>query len=97
MWLLIDDERDLNCDAIARTPEAARVLLKCDCWECVIFDHDLGCAKTGYDILMWMFESKVYPRRIQLVTSNPVGRDRMSAVLKENHYSSKDGYNYFKD
>ena len=27
MWLLIDDVRDLNADAIARTPEAGKRLL----------------------------------------------------------------------
>lgn len=97
MWLLIDDERNLNCDAIARTPEAARILLKCNCWETVCFDHDLGAVESGYDILKWMFEQKIYPQKIQLVTSNPVGRENMSAILKHNSYSSKNGFDFIKE
>lgn len=94
MWLLIDDIRDLNTDAIARTPEVARELLKCNCWECVCFDHDLGTKESGYDIMKWMFEMRIYPPKIQLVTSNPVGRDNMKFLLKDNNYESIDKINW---
>lgn len=94
LWLLIDDERDLYCQAIARTPEVAKHLLRCNCWECVCFDHDLGCNETGYDIMMWMFNSNIYPPKIQLVTSNPVGRKNMGDLLKSKEYNSIDGINW---
>ena len=49
MWLLIDDERDLNCDVIARNGRAALQLLRDHRWECVVFDHDLGEGVNGYE------------------------------------------------
>lgn len=97
MWLLIDDTRNLNCDAIARTPEAAKELLKCNCWECVCFDHDLGTSITGYDLLNWMLDMHIYPRKIQIVTSNPVGRKNMEGALKEKGYTSTDTFNWIKE
>jgi hypothetical protein len=92
MWLLIDDTRNLNCDAIARNAEAAKKLLTLNCWECVCFDHDLGLSASGYDVMQWMFQNEIYPENIQLVTSNPVGRDNMAAILKHENYTSTNGY-----
>jgi hypothetical protein len=97
MYLLIDDTRDLNCDAIARNSKAAKELLKCNCWKCVCFDHDLGEEETGYGILKWMLDMKIYPEKIQLVTSNPVGRDNMGALLKQYFYFSIDNCNFTKE
>lgn len=95
MWLLIDDMRDLGTEAIARTPEVAKELLSHIIWECVCFDHDLGTEESGYDIMKWMFERMIYPKQIQIVTSNPVGRDRMIAALEKEQYTSKDHVNWF--
>jgi hypothetical protein len=97
MWLLIDGTRDLNCEAIARTPEAAKALLHCNCWECVCFDHDLGTGESGYDVMKWMFEMKIYPPKIQLVTSNVVGRENMAGLLIEQYYVSVDRINWVKE
>lgn len=94
MWLLIDDMRNLNCDAIARNSKAAKQLLTLDCWECVCFDHDLGEGYSGYDVMKWMFENNIRPKNIQIVTSNPVGRENMNAILRSEHYTSKDGFNW---
>ena len=44
MWLLIDDERNLNTDAIARTPEAGKKLLSIGGWSCLCLDHDLAAT-----------------------------------------------------
>ena len=96
MWLIIDDTRELNCEAIARTAEAAKQLLKRNCWECVCFDHDLGEGESGYDVMRWMFDMKIYPDHIQIVTSNPVGSKNMTSLLEEHKYVSKDGYNFYK-
>lgn len=97
MWLLIDDTRDLNTEAIARTPAAARELLSLKCWYCVCFDHDLGNKQTGYDILKWALENDLLPSRVQLVTSNPVGRDNMRSSLEHSGYKTIDGVNFKKD
>ena len=87
MWLLIDDKRDLNCEVIARTAEAAKKLLSLNCWEVVCFDHDLGEKTNGYDILKWAIKEGCLPDKVQLVTSNPVGRERMTKVLSDNGYT----------
>lgn len=97
MWLLIDDERNLNTDAIARTPEAARKLLSFGGWDCVCFDHDLGCSESGYDVLVWGLDVGFIPKQVQLVTSNPVGRQNMRLALENKGYVTKDGINFLRD
>jgi hypothetical protein len=66
-------------------------------------DHDLGPKskdKTGLDILKFMFRylwncyRAKRPRFIQLVTSNPVGKQNMANILKDNGYKTKDGHNF---
>lgn len=96
MWLLIDDRRDLGIDVIARTPEAGRRMLAFGGWECVCFDHDLGSAhdETGYDVLKWALAHKLVPPKVQLVTSNPVGRANMQAALEGAGYTTTDGFNF---
>lgn len=102
MWLLIDDERNLDVDVIARTPEAGRYLMRLayrgggNGWECICFDHDLGARETGYDLLVWGIENRLLPNRIQLVTSNPVGRKRMRQALEREGYKTIDGTNFRK-
>lgn len=98
MWLLIDDSRDLKTDVIARTPEAAKKLLALGGWYCVCLDHDLGPSlESGYDILVWALKEKLLPNKIQLVTSNPVGRANMAAALHRAGYFSIDGANFSKE
>lgn len=94
MWLLIDDERNLNTEAVARTAEAGRKLLAASGWECVCFDHDLGGTESGYDVLNWGLERGLIPGRVQLVTANPVGRKNMRAALEAAGYSTRDGSNF---
>jgi hypothetical protein len=81
MYLLIDDCRTFG-DAIARHSRAAKLLLPLRCWTCVAFDHDLGYqSEDGYQILVWALENGHLPNMVELVTSNPVGRARMTAAL----------------
>ena len=89
MWLLIDDVRDLNCDVIARTAETGKKLLAVGGWECVCFDHDLGDGETGYDVLCWALENNLLPSKVQLVTSNPVGRENMRRALESSGYTAE--------
>jgi len=93
MWLLIDDTRDLGCEVVARTPEAARKLLTFSgfLFDCVCFDHDLGTEETGLDVLRYGIESDTLPNHVQLVTSNPVGRENMGKELHSAGYCTKDG------
>lgn len=48
------------------------------------------CPKTGYDILCWLELNPQYlPKKIILVTSNPVGRERMKLVLDKLYKGEK--------
>jgi len=97
MWLLIDDERDLHCDVIARRPDAAKLLLAQMDWECVCFDHDLGDPSvSGYDIMKYAIDYDLLPNHVQLVTSNPVGWGNMKSLLLSAGYRAKDTVNFYK-
>jgi len=94
LWLLIDDMRDsMGCDIVARNAKAAKELLFClhGKLECVIFDHDLGEEESGFDVLKWALKNDMVPDQIQLVTSNPVGRQNMENILRDHGYTSNDG------
>lgn len=96
MWLLIDDERNLKTEAVARTAEAGRKLLAAGGWECVCFDHDLGGSESGYDVLVWGLERGYIPSRVQLVTANPVGRRNMRAALEAAGYVAQNSSNFVR-
>lgn len=96
MWLLIDDERDLNTEVIARTPEAGRRLLAIGGWACLCLNHDLACEESGYDVLVWALERDLVPARVQLVTSNPAGRQNMRAALVASGYVTRDGIHFMR-
>jgi hypothetical protein len=98
-WLLIDDIRDLNTEAIARTSQIGMKLLQIGDWRCVCFDHDLGdlSEMNGYQLMCAAVEKGLLPGRVQLVTSNPVGRKNMANLLEKEGYVSKDGINFFKE
>jgi len=87
--LLIDDIRDLTATVVARNYFDGIDHLKDNGpWDLLLLDHDLasfddnGREKTGYDIMCFLEEFQEYlPKEIQLVTANPVGRDRMQKVI----------------
>ena len=92
--LWVDDIRnppaDLDCD-IARNYAQAIALLDKNTYYAIFLDHDLGDfdqsghEKTGYDILMYLAELKMagrsVPQHYELLTANPVGRERMEGVI----------------
>lgn len=88
--LLIDDQRNLDVDAVARDYFEGIQQLKKSQWDVLYLDHDLGCFHpetgrelTGYDVICWLEANPRYvPRTIKLVTSNPVGRSRMLQVIE---------------
>lgn len=97
-WLIIDDIRTLNCDIVARTAREGIKLMEEHFYEveCLCLDHDLGEALNGYDVLRELFLLEIVPDKVQLVTSNPVGRQNMEKVLLREGYSTKDGRNFEK-
>lgn len=85
MILLIDDFRDLTADRVARTFDDGIIALQECVWDYLLLDHDLGdeeVRKTGYGIVCWLEQNPQWrPKRIQLVTVNPVGRQNMVLAL----------------
>jgi hypothetical protein len=39
------------------------------------------CHDTGYTVVCWMEENKVWPATVRIHTSNPVGRSKMEAAI----------------
>ena len=99
MFLLIDDLRNTPSDFIARTPSAGKEALRRlkPLLTHVIFDHDLGGEESGYDVMVWALDNGFMPDNVQLVTSNPVGRDNMIAALLSSGYKAKNKVEYYKE
>lgn len=89
--LLIDDFRDVPCDAIARTGEIGVELLTMNCWDMLCIDHDLGAGISGYAVIVQMLERDDIrkPERVQIVSSNPVGRENIANALIAHGYTRK--------
>lgn len=84
--LLIDDVRNLNTEAVARTPDLGKKLLSLNCWDVVYLDHDLGAEQTGYDVLVWAITNSYLPKHVKLVTENKQGHRRMTQALLDAGY-----------
>ena len=89
--LLIDDMRTIEGCVIARDFfSGVRLLQECQ-WDELLLDHDLGPNSvkygkewTGHDVISWLEVNPRYlPGKITLVTSNPVGRQRMEAGIRK--------------
>ena len=97
--LLIDDCREMQADIFARNAQAAKDVLEAfkGRIDMAIWDHDLdsfdetGREITGYDVMVWAIDRDVMPDSVFLVTSNPVGRDRMGAALEDAGFRSVRG------
>lgn len=88
--LLIDDQRNIESERVARTYEDGLAALQEGEWDILYLDHDLGCFDargkeyTGYDVLCWLEQNLAFlPKSIVLVTSNPSGRLRMEQVIRK--------------
>lgn len=86
--LLIDDCRNLKADVIARNyEEGIRQLEFNGYWDVLLLDHDLASFNndkeyTGYDVMCWLeANTEFLPGRIECVSSNPVGRQRIQQVI----------------
>jgi hypothetical protein len=83
--LLIDDKRNIEATRVARTFEdGIKALSEEGPWDVLYLDHDLGQedGKDGTGIINWIeANTQFLPKKIELVTSNPVGRLRMQVVI----------------
>lgn len=99
MWLMIDDMRNLNCELEARTSAEGKALLSqyAGQIECLCLDHDLGYGQEdGYMIAKWALQMGVMPPRVQIVSSNPVGRRNIGLALIGAGYITNDSINFKK-
>lgn len=89
--LLIDDFREFDVDHIAKTAQDGRQALLSFPVTHLYMDHDLGeySDTDGYKVVTWALERGVCPAHVQLVTSNPVGRDNMARALENYGYQRK--------
>ena len=95
--LWVDDVRPIPSDygsewCSARNAYEALLKLEIIEFQIVSLDHDLATfvgnkELTGYDILIWLVERKIsgkyVPEVIRVHSANPVGRDRMNAVIQQ--------------
>lgn len=119
MWLLVDDKRSLETvDIIARNSIAAMEILLGMGGRLtgLVLDYDLGETEkvggkgrrtreiTGYDVLMFAIVNEVLPLTVQIITENPVGRQRLhnglvndaKYVIKTIHSHGKTRITYVK-
>lgn len=88
--LLIDDQRNLPVDRVARTYQEGIAARAEQYWELLLLDHDLGDYSgpdgrelTGYDIVCWLEQNPQHlPNRAETVTNNPTGRRRIEFALR---------------
>ena len=99
-WAIIDDIRELNCQYVAKTGWDGIEMMREHIEEIGVLclDHDLGDAHAmnGFDVLYRLMLEGLVPDRVQLVTSNPVGRTNMGNLLLDRGYESRDGINFIK-
>jgi len=87
--LLIDDMRNIEATRVARTYADGIAALQERQWDVLYLDHDLGdfsgpggSERNGYHVVCWLEANPEHlPKRIELVSSNPVGRKNIAAVL----------------
>lgn len=70
-----------NGCAVARTYDIALRMLRRYEYATLYLDHDLGEERTGYDLLMALIRENRVPPRVECISWNPVGRQRIAAAL----------------
>lgn len=69
--------------AVARTyDDALRMLRRFD-YDVLYLDHDLGEPRTGYDLLKQLIVDGRVPARVECISWNPVGRERIERLLSD--------------
>lgn len=87
--LAIDDIRNFaDADFICRTADSGIEALLNKDWDFLYIDHDLGEEKSGYDVLVEVSEIRQHPlpKKINIVSMNPVGLEKIGALLKNLGY-----------
>lgn len=70
---------------LARTVEQAIGYLRTEKVDTLSLDYDLGTPPlTGLDVVRFMVNHRIYPKRIVIHSANPFGRRRMLRMLLAN-------------
>lgn len=76
---------------VARTYDEAVAKIDTGLYDTVYLDHDLGDyhegkERTGYDVVLYIVQRKMdgfpVPTKYEMLTANPVGRNRMLGVIR---------------
>jgi hypothetical protein len=87
--LLIDDVRNLpGMDIICRNYSSGLGV----CYyfhdiDKLYIDHDLGEEKNGYQLIVELLDNGYCPKKVQIVSSNPVGVKNISEALIDAGYT----------
>lgn len=98
LHLLIDDIRNVGEDVFARTPDIGKAMLMRFPVTHLYIDHDLGLDaegneyENGYKVITWALETGCLPARVQIVSSNPVGRQNIESALINEGYVRQGSY-----
>ena len=88
--LLIDDLKNLPADRVARNYADGIAALQEERWDVLLLDHDLGDFSgpegrelDGCSVMYWLEANQQHlPGEIIIVSRNPVGRDRITSVIR---------------
>lgn len=98
MKLFVDDKRDPPTEAwlIARDYMTAIMALETGLITIISLDHDLGDAKTGYDVICWIEKQVrtndfIPPKIMTCHSANPVGKTRIEQAIKAINKEKQNG------
>lgn len=94
LWLLVDDEKNLKADLVARTYAQGQDLLRkhIDQIAVLMLDYWLGGSRTGGDFIEWFLAEKLLPARVQLVSSDLWCRTQQVKMLEKAGYREGDEF-----
>lgn len=101
--LLIDDLKNIKTTKVVRTFNEGIKALTEEKWDALFLDHDLACfdtgkEQTGYDILCWLeIHPEYLPKEIQIVSMNPVGKQKMLQLIDRLYPNRKWKTRHFPD
>lgn len=78
--LFLDDMRPLPDEigwACCRNYYEATAVLERHDFEYATLDYHLGAGESGYDLLVWMYDRRIYIPHINVHSSHPLGKARM--------------------
>lgn len=93
MKLFLDDIRTVDDELnyiIVRDYESCVKMISAlrNILELISLDYSLGTEKTGYDVLLFMAENRIYPKHINIHSDHEQGVRKMEKFICENFPSN---------